>query len=191
MGRRDRGPRKPDLEGREEFDERVIDISRVAKVVKGGRRFAFRTVVVVGDNRGRVGMGVGKARNVPDSIRKGNERARANLRRVQLSGSTIPHQVFGKHGGAEVMLKPASPGTGVIAAGGVRAVLEAAGIRDILTKSLGSANVLNVVHATLGALDQLRDAEELAAARGRPVEQLRPFWERRRSAPEQVGSGQE
>ncbi len=187
MGRRDRGPRKSDLEGREEFDERVIDISRVAKVVKGGRRFAFRTVVVVGDNRGRVGMGVGKARNVPDAIRKGNERARANLRQVQLSGSTIPHQVFGKHGGAEVMLKPASPGTGVIAAGGVRAVLEAAGIRDILTKSLGSANVLNVVNATLGALDQLKDAEELAAARGRPVEQLRPFWERRRAASEQAG----
>src|SRR5437016_12605025 len=139
----------------EELDERVVDISRVAKVIKGGRRFAFRTVVVVGDNHGRVGVGVGKSRAVPEAIRKGTERARKNIKPGNLAGTTIPHQVIAHHGGAEVLLKPASPGTGVIAGGGVRAVLEAAGVRDILTKSLGSANVLNVVYATLKALNEL------------------------------------
>ena len=124
MGRRE--PRRD--EDRDELDERVIDITRVAKVVKGGRRFAFRAVVVVGDNKGQVGIGVGKARGVPDSIRKASERARRNMERVSLSDTTIPHQVTAKHGGAVVMLKPASPGTGVIAGGGVRAVLEAAGV---------------------------------------------------------------
>jgi len=178
MGRRE--PRSRDFEDREEFDERVVDISRVAKVVKGGRRFSFRTVVVVGDNRGKVGMGVGKAKSVPDAIRKGNERARQKMRAVNLVGGTIPHQVIARHGGAEVMLKPASPGTGVIAGGGVRAVLEAVGVRDILTKSLGSANVLNVVQATLTALDQLKDLDELSVSRGMAAGALKPFWERKR-----------
>lgn len=162
-----------------EFDERVIDIARVAKVVKGGRHFTFRTVVVVGDNRGRVGIGIGKSRVVPDAIRKGTDKARREMRNVPLSKTTIPHEVTGHCGGAVVMLKPASPGTGVIAAGGVRAVLEATGIHDILTKSLGSANVLNVVSATMDALDQLKDPKVLAAVRGKDPRYLIPFWERK------------
>jgi len=166
-------------EQREELDERVVDIKRVAKVVKGGRRFAFRVVVVVGDNKGRVGVGVGKARGVPDAIRKGLERARRNMIQVPLVDTTIPHEVIGKQGGAKVLLKPASPGTGVIAAGGVRAVLEAAGVKDILTKSLGSSNVLNVVYATLNGLSQLKSVEEEAARRGLPKERVMPFWSRR------------
>jgi small subunit ribosomal protein S5 len=169
-------------EERDEFDERVIDIARVAKVVKGGRRFSFRVTVVVGDNRGKVGLGVGKARGVPEAIRKASERARRAMGRVPLVGTTIPHEVISKHGGARVMLKPASPGTGVIAGGAVRAVLEAAGVRDILTKSLGSANVLNVASATLDALQALKRVEDEAAQRGKPAESLRPFWERRRHA---------
>lgn len=161
------------------FDERVIEIARVAKVVKGGRRFQFRVTVVAGDNRGRVGLGVGKANAVPDAMRKATERAHKNLRRVGVLGTTIPHETLGVVGGAKVLLKPASPGTGVIAAGGVRAVLEAAGIRDILTKSMGSANVLNVVQATFEALDQLKFPEEEAARRGKLVKDVMPFWERR------------
>jgi small subunit ribosomal protein S5 len=177
--RRDRRERERDRdEEREELDERVIDITRVAKVVKGGRHFAFRTVVIVGDNKGRVGIGIGKARSVPDAIRKGTDRARRNMERVALSGTTIPHRVVGRHGGAEVMLKPASPGTGVIAAGGVRAVLETAGVRDILTKSMGSGNSLNVAHATLDALRQLYNIETLAAMRGKSPDEIKPFWER-------------
>lgn len=175
MGRRE--PRRE--EEREEFDERVIDITRVAKVIKGGRRFAFRSVVVVGDNQGNVGIGVGKARGVPDSIRKASERARRNMRRVSLSGTTIPHMVTGKRGGAVVMLKPATPGTGVIAGGGVRAVLEAAGIRDILSKSQGSSNTLNIAYATLEALGSLMDIEQLAAMRGKDPARIQPFWRRR------------
>jgi small subunit ribosomal protein S5 len=171
-----REPRRD--EDREELDERVVDIKRVAKVIKGGRRFAFRTVVIVGDNRGRIGVGVGKARGVPDSIRKGAEHARRNMRRVALSGSTIPYEVTARYGGARVLLKPASPGTGVIAGGGVRAVLEAAGVSDILTKSQGSPNLLNVAMATIAALEQLRSPEEMASMRGKPVEHVRPFWER-------------
>ncbi|MDZ4670868.1 MAG: 30S ribosomal protein S5 [Phototrophicales bacterium] len=164
---------------RDEFDERVIDIKRVAKVIKGGRRFAFRTVVIVGDNKGRVGVGIGKARGVPDSIRKAADRARRNMRPVALSGVTIPHEITAKYGGSKVLLKPASPGTGVIAAGGVRAVLEAAGVHDILTKSQGSPNLLNVAMATMKALTELRSAEELAAMRGKDVNEVRPFWERK------------
>jgi small subunit ribosomal protein S5 len=164
----------------QQFDERVIEIARVAKVVKGGRRFSFRVTVVVGDNHGRVGLGVGKANAVPEAMRKATERAHKTMRKVSLLGSTIPHEVLGRLAGARVMLKPASPGTGVIAAGGVRAVLEAAGIRDILTKSLGSANVLNVVQATFDALEQLKSPEEEAARRGKPLAEVTPFWERRK-----------
>ena len=177
MGRRE--PRRERDEERDEFDERVIDITRVAKVVKGGRRFAFRAVVVVGDNKGQVGIGIGKARGVPDAIRKASERARRQMHHVSLSGTTVPHMVTGKRGGAIVLLRPASPGTGVIAGGGVRAVLEAAGVRDILSKSQGSANILNVAHAALEALDQLKDVEELAAMRGKDPAQIRPFWLRK------------
>ena len=171
-------------EDREELDERVVDIKRVAKVIKGGRRFAFRTVVIVGDNKGRVGVGVGKARGVPDGIRKGAEQARRNMQKVALSGSTIPYEVTARHGGAKVLLKPASPGTGVIAGGSVRAVLEAVGVRDILTKSQGSPNLLNVAMATVKALSQLRSPEELARMRGKPVHTVRPFWERRKEMQE-------
>ncbi len=165
-----------------EIEERVIEISRVAKVVKGGRRFSFRVTVVAGDKRGKVGVGVGKANAVPDAMRKAGERARKNMRQVALYGTTIPHPVMGKVGGAKVLLKPASPGTGVIAGGGVRAVVEAAGVSDILTKSLGSANILNVVKATMDALTQLKSVQEEAAKRGKTPDQLRPYWERRKSA---------
>jgi small subunit ribosomal protein S5 len=161
------------------LDERVIEIARVAKVVKGGRRFQFRVTVVIGDNHGKVGMGVGKANAVPDAMRKATERARKDMRQVFLSGTTVPHEVIGKVAGSRILLKPASPGTGVIAAGGVRAVLEAVGVRDILTKSLGSANVLNVVMATFQALDGLKSPAVEAARRGKSVDELKPFWERR------------
>ncbi len=160
------------------YDERVIDIARVAKVVKGGRRFSFRVVMVIGDNAGRVGMGIGKANAVPDAIRKASERARKDMRQINLSGTSISHEVIGKQSGAQVLLRPAAPGTGVIAGGGVRAVLEAAGVHDILTKSLGSNNVLNVVRATFNALDQLKSPAEQAAFRGKPVDQVKPYWER-------------
>jgi len=162
------------------FEERVIEIARVAKVVKGGRRFQFRVTVVLGDKKGTVGMGVGKANAVPNAMRKASERAHKDLRVVRLSGTTIPHETLGRVAGVRVFLKPASAGTGVIAAGGVRAVLEVAGVRDILTKSMGSANVLNVVMATFAALDQLKSAQEEAARRGKRVEDLLPFWERRK-----------
>ncbi|MCK6539276.1 MAG: 30S ribosomal protein S5 [Anaerolineales bacterium] len=168
------------FEEQDQFEERVIEIARVAKVVKGGRRFQFRVTVVVGDRKGSISMGVGKANAVPDAMRKASERARKNMRVVNLSGTTIPHEVLGKVAGARVMLKPASPGTGVIAGGGVRAVLEVAGVRDILTKSQGSANVLNVVQATFDALSQLKSPQEEASRRGKNVSELMPFWERRK-----------
>ncbi|MBZ0282625.1 MAG: 30S ribosomal protein S5 [Anaerolineae bacterium] len=175
---RDSRPREREEE-REELDERVVDIKRVAKVIKGGRRFAFRTVVIVGDNKGRVGIGIGKARGVPDSIRKGSDRARRQMTKVALSGNTIPHPIVAEYGGARVMLRPASPGTGVIAGGGVRAVVEAVGIHDILSKSQGSNNLLNVTMATLKALEQLRTPQEMAAMRGKEPDALLPLWERR------------
>lgn len=174
MGRR----REPRRQERDDLDERVLDIRRVAKVIKGGRRFAFRTIVVVGDNRGSVGLGVGKARGVPDAIRKGAEQARKDMQPIAMSGTTIPHEVVSKYSGAKVVMRPASPGTGVIAGGSVRAVVEAAGIRDILTKSQGSANMLNVARATLNGLRSMHDVEELAAMRGVDAKKVVPFWRR-------------
>ena len=163
-----------------EIEERVIEIARVAKVVRGGRRFSFRVTVVAGDKRGKVGIGVGKANSVPDAMRKATEQAKKNMVRVAIFDGTIPHEVLGKVAGARVLLKPASLGTGVIAGGGVRAVVEAAGISNILSKSLGSANMLNVVKATMDALQQLKFIEKEASARGKPVESLTPFWDRRK-----------
>jgi small subunit ribosomal protein S5 len=161
-----------------ELEERTVDITRVAKVVKGGRRFGFRVTVVVGDRSGSVGSGAGKARTVPDAIRKATDRAKKNLHRVNVYKNTIPHQVVGKCGGAVVLLKPASPGTGLIAGGGVRAVLQTVGVQDILTKSMGSANVLNVVTATINALDQLNNVKKVAEMRGKDEKELLPFWDR-------------
>jgi small subunit ribosomal protein S5 len=163
----------------QQFDERVIEIARVAKVVKGGRRFQFRVTIVIGDNHGKIG--IGKANAVPDAMRKATERAHKNVQQIVLTNTTIPHEVIGRTAGAVVLLKPASAGTGVIAGGGVRAVLEAAGVRDILTKSLGSANVLNVVKATFDALEQLKSPEVEAARRGKPLKDLLPYWERRKN----------
>ncbi len=170
-----RKPREREEE-QEQLDERVVHIARTAKVLKGGRRFAFRAVVVVGDNHGQVGFGVGKAREVPDAVRKASDRARRAMRPIPLVGTTIPHPVIGNASAARVLLRPASPGTGVIAGGGVRAVLEAAGIRDILTKSQGSANMLNVVAATFKALESLKSPEEEARRRGKSLEAVTPFW---------------
>jgi small subunit ribosomal protein S5 len=167
-----------DYQSENQFDERVIDIARVAKVVKGGRRFSFRVVMVIGDNAGRVGLGIGKANAVPDAIRKASDKARKNMHKVNLSGTSVPHEVIGKQSGARVLLRPAAAGTGVIAGGGVRAVLEAAGVHDILTKSLGSSNILNVVRATFDALDKLKSPAEQAVYRGKSVDKLKPYWER-------------
>ena len=183
MANRPMGGNRPRERDRQEeegpgLDERVVHIARVSKVVKGGRHFGFRAVVVVGDNNGSVGVGIGKAREVPEAIRKGTERARKSMVKVSLAGATIPHAVFTKFGASQVMLKPATPGTGVIAGGGVRAVLECAGVRDVLTKSLGSSNRLNVVRATMQALSEMHEAEAEAKRRNKPVAQLLPPWRR-------------
>jgi small subunit ribosomal protein S5 len=152
-----------------EMMEKVVFINRCAKVVKGGRRFSFSALIVAGDRAGKVGCGFGKANEVSEAIRKASDSARKSLKPVSLSEHTIPHEVLGEFGGGRVILKPASPGTGVIAGGGVRAVCEAAGIRDILTKSLGSSNHANVVKATLAALTMLRRREEIFRVRGKSV----------------------
>jgi len=174
---RRRGGRRRDAErDGPEYDERVVHIARTAKVQKGGRRFHFRAVVVIGDNKGSVGMGIGKARGVPEAIGKGRDRAIKNMHRIPMLDGTIPHEVTTRFSAAKVMLKPAAPGTGVVAGGGVRAVVEAAGIKDILTKSLGSANILNVVTATMKALDELKDPAHEAKLRGKSIDEVSPFW---------------
>jgi small subunit ribosomal protein S5 len=164
--------------GREEerspYEEKVVAINRVAKVVKGGRRFSFTALVVVGDTAGTVGVGYGKAKEVPAAIQKGVEEAKKNFFVVPMIQRTIVHPVVGEHGAGKVVLKPAAPGTGVIAGGPVRAVLECAGVRDVLAKSLGTSNAINVVHATVSALKSLRDPEEVARLRGRELEDVAP-----------------
>ena len=192
-GRRD-GGRRGDAAEKSAFLERVVTINRVAKVVKGGRRFSFTALVVVGDGDGTVGVGYGKAKEVPAAIAKGVEEAKKNFFRVPRIQGTIPHPIQGEAAAGVVFLRPASPGTGVIAGGPVRAVLECAGIHDVLSKSLGSSNAINIVHATVAALRGLEQPEAVAARRGLPVEHvvpaalLRAQAEGRAAAAEKVGA---
>lgn len=164
------GPRNQEPQ---EFEDKVIHINRCAKVVKGGRRFSFAAIVVTGDKKGQVGIGLGKAGEVPEAIKKAGKQARKNLRRVPVSGTSIPHEIFGQFGASKVLLKPAPEGTGVIASSVVRAILESAGVKNILAKSLRRDNPHNVVRATLDALSNLRSVDQIAAARGKTVEEVR------------------
>jgi small subunit ribosomal protein S5 len=168
-----RGSRRREEEGASELEERLVRINRVSKVVRGGRRFSFGSIVVVGDSKGRVGIGHGKAGEVTDSIRKGVDQAKKAMISVPLDGSTIPHEVEESYGAARVILKPASPGTGVIAGGGVRAVVELAGIRDVLTKSVGNNNPVNVVKATMKALQSLQSEQDVLRRRSKAAARLR------------------
>jgi small subunit ribosomal protein S5 len=184
MGRQNRPPRKDNrrdptpADPKDALEQRIVDVARVAKVIKGGRRFAFRALIVVGDGKGQVGIGMGKARAVQDAVRKATDRAKNNMKMVRVYHNTIPHEVLSKHASAKVLLKPASPGTGVIAGGGVRAVLEAAGVKDVLTKSLGAKSKLNATYATYKGLLGLKDIEAEAKARGKTVDEVSPVWRR-------------
>src|SRR5712671_5449053 len=176
---RQRDRKRPDRNAGKEADksglvEKVVFINRCAKVVKGGRRFSFSALIITGDRQGKVGLGFGKANEVSEAIRKASESAKKSMVKISVRDNTIPHEVIGEHGGGRVLLRPASPGTGVIAGGGVRAVVEAAGIRDVLAKSLGSSNHANVVKATIGALLQLRLREQIYKTRGIAIRQPQP-----------------
>src|SRR5919199_3451290 len=186
--RDDRGGQGRDDGPKSQFEERVVAINRVAKVVKGGRRFSFTALVVVGDGNGKVGVGYGKAKEVPSAIQKGVETAKKNFFPVPMIGSTIPHEVLGADGAGRVLLKPASAGTGVIAGGPVRAVLEAAGVSDVLSKSLGSSNPINIVHATIAGLKQLHRPEVLAERRGLELAEMSPIIMARTRAAAALGA---
>ena len=173
-GRRDRGRRGDDDDARPQFEQRVVEINRVAKVQQGGRRFSFTALVVMGDRAGRVGVGYGKAKEVAMAIQKAEEYAKRSMLTVPMIGTTLPHEIIGEDGAARVMLKPAAPGSGVIAGGAVRAVLECAGIEDCLAKILGTTNPINVVHATMAGLRGLRRPEDVARIRGRSIEEVAP-----------------